>query len=376
VADSLPTVWQADPHTLAKHKILKLYLDAWMPILSRQAKKVGAPVPVIRFVDGFAGPGVYAKGQKGSPILALEAALDHAIEFPIPVEFVFVENDEDRFKSLRAELARYETRVAASPNVRVRPPVHKDCQLAINNALDHCERKGIPFGPALVFLDQFGYSAVPMSLIARIMKHPQCEVLSYLFWRDLDRFISDASKHRGINTAFGSEEWTPAIDMPGPNRAIFLRDSYLQALKARGGAKYVWPFSMLDANGRLLYWLFFCTNNIRGLFEMKRAMWKVDNAGTFTFSDQEGFDQLRLLATFDQRWLSTEMARRLANRRLTVGDIHEFVLTETPCYLFKTALKTLEKSGQVKAIDPPPGRKPGEYPDDSLLMEFGPPLLM
>ena len=29
-----PTLWEADPHTLAKHEILKYYLEAWFPILN------------------------------------------------------------------------------------------------------------------------------------------------------------------------------------------------------------------------------------------------------------------------------------------------------------------------------------------------------
>src|SRR4051794_21996687 len=85
VSDSLPTVWSAEPHTVAKHRILQAYLSAWMPILTRQSQKVGQQGKV-RYIDGFAGPGIYQKGEKGSPILALEAALEHPFTFPIPVE--------------------------------------------------------------------------------------------------------------------------------------------------------------------------------------------------------------------------------------------------------------------------------------------------
>jgi hypothetical protein len=48
--------------------------------------------------------------------------------------------------------------------------------------------------------------------------------------------------------------------------------------------------------------------------------------------------------------------------------IKEHVLTETPCYLFKTALKSLEldKNGCTRVVKAPPGRKPGTYPDEQL----------
>ena len=39
------------------------------------------------------------------------------------------------------------------------------------------------------------------------------------------------------------------------------------------------------------YFLYFASNNRLGLAKMKEAMWKVDPAGGFTFSDATNFDQ-------------------------------------------------------------------------------------
>ena len=61
------TVWALEPHTRAKHEILKRYLQAWMPILSR------GNFPEIMYIDGFAGPGKYTGGEDGSRVL-VEAA--------------------------------------------------------------------------------------------------------------------------------------------------------------------------------------------------------------------------------------------------------------------------------------------------------------
>ena len=55
---------------------LRAYWGAWVAILSRQGAKVNSSRP-LRYVDGFAGPGVYDKGEPGSPILALKVALSH-----------------------------------------------------------------------------------------------------------------------------------------------------------------------------------------------------------------------------------------------------------------------------------------------------------
>ena len=60
-----PTAWEIKPHTIAKHALLKAYLNAWFPILGTSEQRV-------IFLDGFAGPGVYKDGQPGSPIIAID----------------------------------------------------------------------------------------------------------------------------------------------------------------------------------------------------------------------------------------------------------------------------------------------------------------
>src|SRR5215475_1669133 len=67
VAVPKDTIWPIEPHTSAKHQILRNYLDAWLPILGKYNRR-------IVYIDGFSGPGEYAGGEPGSPIIALEAA--------------------------------------------------------------------------------------------------------------------------------------------------------------------------------------------------------------------------------------------------------------------------------------------------------------
>jgi three-Cys-motif partner protein len=85
-------VWAIEPHTIAKHEILKLYLDRWFPILGKYNSK-------ITYIDGFAGPGLYAGGEKGSPIIAIESAMKHiknmTISPSVKLNFYFVERDKN-----------------------------------------------------------------------------------------------------------------------------------------------------------------------------------------------------------------------------------------------------------------------------------------
>jgi len=86
--DTLPTVWDADPHTLAKLEILKAYLQAWMPILARQAASRDRGCEIV-YVDAFSGPGEYSGGEPGSPLVAIRVAQEHVSEFPTPIPDVF-----------------------------------------------------------------------------------------------------------------------------------------------------------------------------------------------------------------------------------------------------------------------------------------------
>ena len=285
---------------------------------------------------------------------------------------LFIEERADRFQHLQKVLAPHLSRINSSGNIRAVEPRPGDCDQVLNALLDDYEQKHISFGPALAFLDQFGYGAVSMKLISRILKFGQCEVFSYLDYKDMNRWITDPNKAAAFTRAYGGEEWREAIDLPERSRRKFLLDKYKVALKdpKRGNAAYVTSFSMFDKNDQPLYWLIFCTNNLRGLEEMKRAMWDVDKTGEFRFSDQDNPNQLTFFnMSYDQEWLAEELAAKLVGRSLSVYQVKEFVLTDTPCYLFKAALKSLEtrKPKAVTVVKQPPGRKPGTYPDDQLI---------
>jgi len=365
MTDSLPTVWEADPHTLIKHAILRQYLHRWLPILTRQAKKIGASRDIL-FIDGFAGPGQYARGEPGSPVIALKAALEHTVPFPNPVTMLFVEHRTDRFERLQDAIAPLMPQIEVSGNVRSVHVRQGDCDSVLNEMLADFERRQMKFGPALAFLDQFGYGAVSMNLIQRILAFPQCEVFTYLNYKDMNRWISDEAKANAFSRAFGGEEWRDCVQLQERQRREKLLELYKNALKARGGAKYVVSFLMFDKHNVPLYWLLFCTKSSHGIAEMKKAMWKVDESGEFRFSDRDDPNQLELLSTaFDDEWLANELRQRLGGRTMTVAEVYEFVLVNTPCYLFKGALKSLESAKTLSVVSAPSTRKPKTYPDES-----------
>jgi three-Cys-motif partner protein len=370
MADNSPAVWERAAHTSAKHQILQTYLKAWIPIMSQQSHHVGRTRSELLFVDGFAGPGCYSGGEDGSPLLATKSVLSHSLALPTPITFLFIEEDLERHRILKENLEKYAQEIKDSPGIKSVTMERGTCETCVNALLDEREKKNVRVGPALFFLDQFGYCDVSMSLIRRIMSNQLCEVFSYLNWDHMRRFLTDQSKWESLKRTFGGNEWEPVLKLELRERAAFMLRTYRTALATKTGSEYVWQFTMLDEADSPLYWLFFCTRSLRGLEEMKKAMWRVDPRGGFRFSDKDDPSQTHLFAEYTEQSLGGELTQRFAGRTITVGEIEAFVLSETPAYRFKDCLKGMEESGHIRPINPLPGRRKGTFADKRMRVEF------
>lgn len=89
------TKWSFEPRTGAKHAILDAYLKAWFPILGKDHRE-------IVYVDGFCGPGRYAGGEPGSPLVALQAAISNQIFIHGNATFWFIDADSSAMSALTA----------------------------------------------------------------------------------------------------------------------------------------------------------------------------------------------------------------------------------------------------------------------------------
>jgi three-Cys-motif partner protein len=363
MSDELPTIWEGSAHTFAKHQIIEAYLKAWMPIMSRQSKRLNISENRLLFVDGFAGPGIYAGGEQGSPLRALNLVLTHSHQFNVPVSFLFIEQDKKRCETLERQIKQLQEQMHLSSRIKDVIIKQGDCETILNKYLDDLCEAGKKVGPAFFFLDQFGYSDIPLVLIQKIMKQPQCEVFSYLNWDRMNQFIIDETKWYAISNAFGGDEWKHSLNLPVNKKSNFILDTYKTALQKKAGAKHIWHFAMCDGDDKLIYWLFFCTNKLRGLEEMKKAMWKVDQTGGFRFSDKYNVSQLNLFKNYTEEMLMQELISNFKGKEILLSEVNEFVLTETPACLYKNALCILEKQGSLSVTHSPAGRKKGSFPE-------------
>lgn len=359
-------VWTLDPHTRAKHEILRHYLAAWTPILS-----LGG-FPTIAYVDGFAGPGVYAGGEDGSPVIALKAALPHAAKIKGNLLFLFIEKDAER----AAMLEQVVTGLAPPPNFRTKVVAGATFEAGVReHLLDFYKAKKSVPPPTFAFIDPFGWTGVPFALVKEILGQPSCEVLINFMFEEINRFIGHPDQEANFDALFGTPDWREMNGLADPRaRKQLLHGLYLRQLRDAAGAKYVRSFEMRNDKDVTDYFLFFATNSAKGIEKMKAAMWKVDQSGEFRFSDATNPLQATLFSPapdFDA--LSREIVGRFAGTETTVGEVEHFVLAETPyreTHYKKQVLAPLERDGKVRPVSPPTGRKAGTYAVPAMGLRF------
>lgn len=225
--DRYDTVWPLEPHTAAKHEILRRYLEAWFPILgSWQA-------PVV-FLDGFAGPGRYSKGEPGSPVIALRTLLTHHAADRLLTQskfvFLFCEADPKRCAALRAEVNRLleEHRPPAAVQIQIVKGSFGDTAEQILATLREQRAR---LAPTFAFVDPFGISGISMAQIRDLLAFTGCEVMLNLAIKNLVRFVNSPEFAAHLPVLFGTDQWRDAVELPTDERRQFLVELYEQQLR-------------------------------------------------------------------------------------------------------------------------------------------------
>ena len=106
------TKWPLEPHTLGKHLVLENYLQAWLPIMTKWNERV-------LFIDAFAGPGEYERGERGSPVIALQALIEHRAlkQMRNEIVFLFIEKIKARSRPPCRGFGRIQERSASKLQV-------------------------------------------------------------------------------------------------------------------------------------------------------------------------------------------------------------------------------------------------------------------
>lgn len=327
------TVWQAEPHTLAKHLILKHYLGAWFPILGSWNRR-------IVYYDGFAGPGRYAGGEQGSPLVALGVAQEHKAQLTSELVFVFVDSDGRRAKHLEPEIQKL-----SLPQNFHWAVLNQEFETALQGTLDDLQSRGLEIAPTFAFIDPFGITGLPFELIARLLRQQSCEVLITFMNQTIERWATELPDQ--VDALIG-RTGAAGIIAAAPNRVTAARRLYEESL--RTAARFVRFFEMRDHGSRPIYDLFFASNNELGHYRMKEAMWKADESGEFSFSDGVDPAQSTLFSPEAAREFAPFLWQQFKGQMVYWEEIQKYTRNGTP-FLDKHARGALKLLEATKGVE-------------------------
>lgn len=345
-------LWPLDPHTAAKHRVLRAYLDAWLPIMGRQAQRVGDDNPRLLLVDGFAGPGRYARGEPGSPLIMLDALLSHKdFEEWTGVQFIFlfIEHDGGRVDHLRGEIDTL-GELPDNVSVDVQPGEFEGVFSAV---IDPIVEKGTHLIPTFAFIDPFGYSSASMSITGRLLDFPRCETLFFLPMSFIHRFVGRPGQETALTSLFGTDEWRGAIPLQGSARTTYLLELFERQLEQSGGVEYVRSFQLRTEDGKD-YRLVFGLGHRTGLEKAKDAMWKVDpiTGTSYTATTESGQEVLfSPRDTVDTGPLLAELRSRFGTEWFTIDQAEHCTLVDTPFRIGHLRQLTLQPAERGEKLE-------------------------
>jgi three-Cys-motif partner protein len=349
-------LWDRDEHTAAKHRILRKYLDAWLPIMAKYN-------PKLLLIDGFAGPGKYNGGEDGSPLIMLKAFLEHEQRDRIAARelvYFFIESHGGRAKHLTGEVDA----MRPLPNNVSAFPMHGEYSEVMERVLADVSQ----LVPTFAFIDPFGYKDTKFVLTSRILGFPRCEVLVYFPTPHLARWVGHADTGEAFTTLYGDRAWEAAVPLKGAERRQMLHDLFRDALSR--SATHVRSFEIVTAEN-MGYHLFFGTGNTLGLEKMKEAMWAVDPTGGLRYRDSTIRDQMVLFEPEPDFTVLREALRaHFGATPFSIEQAEQFTLLSTPFlpnrHLKRKTLAIAEKGGELD-VKRSAGARNGTYVPGTVL---------
>jgi len=353
-------LWERPRHTQAKHEILTGYLDAWIPIIGSWAEQA-------LLIDGFAGPGRYAGGEKGSPLLMLDSFLRRRDRDRLKptFHFVFIEQDRERFQHLEREIAKRKP----NPKVKIHC-LHGEFSEHFPPVLADFKRRfgGLP--PTFAFVDPFGADDSAHRLTSSLIKLPRCEALIYVPITHLARFVDHPDLTATLDNLYGDRSWEPATQVPSiRERRQILQDAF--RVRMRQSCRWVRSFEITPERGGNAYCLFFGSNDKQGLRRMKDAMWKIDPVEGTRFKDSTTVDHPVLFEHQPDLVRLEELLREhFGQSEFSIEQAADYTLTETAFRdngHLKPVLKEAQGLDRLEVTRAKPRRRAGTFPEGTRM---------
>jgi three-Cys-motif partner protein len=369
-------------HSLAKHRILRQYLETYVAILTsnRAVEKLN-----LSLVDGFSGGGAYRcplTGEKiaGSPVLMLEAMASAEAKanegkkkpFTLEADFYFIERQKPTIEYLKREIGNCEAAIGKDSHINILPgrfAKHLDA------VIKQIKTKGRRHR-AIFLLDQYGYTDVTLSNMRKIFRElPFAEVILTFAVDWLADFVNESEK---FDSALRNLELSHKRDLLvqiRENHAADWRPTIQHLLHQhfyeKSGADCYTPFFINSTDSHRAYWLLHFSKHSTARNAMVDLHWRMQNHfqhfGKAGFEMLLGFDPSRMndtpmlpfdfghdAAVLTRESLLIELPERLSRFGETVSFRHFFqnIVNETPATkkMIALAASQLTKDREIEVL--------------------------
>lgn len=369
------TIWEISPHTAAKHHILMKYVQAWAPILA-----IGSNNKRLIYIDGFAGPGEYSKGEDGSPIVVLKSIKDHALANKFTdIEFItyFIEKNRDRAGHLEKVIKERIGPVPPWLNYRV---INGDFNSQLKTILSDLEVRHVSLAPCFCFVDPFGWSDIDYDVLSRIMMYEKAELLITFMAGYVERFVFDPMHLPSLKKLYSDQQLESIRTSINDENLVtkYFLENLIQKINSNNAASdlFTLSFATYNNHNRLEYYLIYLTKNCKGLEVMKEAMFKSAKDGSYKFSDFSFDPGQKTLVDYGQEkiWVyeaaldSYNVLVKMFEKgaKIPIRSVKNIIICRTKWVYRSEILAKLEELDKIHVIVDK--RRKGTYPDRGFIV--------
>ncbi len=348
-----------DPHSRAKHRLLRAYLERYIEILTANPRHESLRITLI---DGFCGGGEYLHQSEtvpGSPLILLQeiaaaqVKLDATRTKPtrLSAEYIFVDNTKKNLKYLRHLIALTPFAPLLDQSISL---VHRSFEEALPDIVRHIKSRGNS-ERAIFFLDQYGYSDVSLQAIRSILaelRQPEI-ILNFSVNSLIDYLNADEPFLRGVTPIeLSLTQLHEMLDFKKDQREarwLIQHFLYRHLIRKMGTEHYYTCFFLKSSESGRAYWLVHISKHPRARDEMAVRHWALTNhfvhhgkAGLqmLGFDPEKDLEQMPLDFLFDDdaavrshAALLDQLPQRIygaGNSHVTLGSIFTEICNETP----------------------------------------------
>lgn len=280
-------------HSLAKHRILREYVQRYLHVLTATP---GMDVFRLTLIDGFAGGGEYTDAktklvQPGSPLILIDAvrAAEAAINasrskaLRIDASHIFIEKKPGVAAYLR-EVLRKRGDAATSDGPVIL--LEGEFEAHLDAIITRIKSRGKAHR-AIFLLDQYGYTGVPVGTLKRIFTElPNAEVFLTLAVGWITAYLPSArvaAEKLGITDdalnrlAAAADD---SLDVSDPDRRpdlLAIQRILHHAFTTEVGSRFYTPFFIVSRESNRPYWFLHMANSPRANDVVKLLHWEVEN---------------------------------------------------------------------------------------------------